>query len=134
MLPQVLTLPECEPLRQYLQDGTQIRAYQLATRIADLFDGYQMFRADWLQDWEAGLDQLRRAAGEPVPVPDDQRWQPVLWRAVTAWMQSSAHLAVRTCISALSLHYRMHRQGRMACRVASWCLVCRQCRSRPWKH
>lgn len=83
MLPQVLTLPECEPLRQYLQDGTQIRAYQLATRIADLFDGYQMFRADWLQDWEAGLDQLRRAAGEPVPVPDDQRWQPVLWRAVT---------------------------------------------------
>jgi exodeoxyribonuclease V gamma subunit len=33
-------------------DGT--RRLQLAQRLADLFDQYQVYRADWLQAWEAG--------------------------------------------------------------------------------
>lgn len=60
------------PLARYLEvDEDGRRAYQLAQQIADVFDGYQQYRADWLERWEAGDDR---------DVPAEQRWQPKLWR------------------------------------------------------
>jgi exodeoxyribonuclease V gamma subunit len=63
------------PLRHFLADGQAERRLQLAERLADLFDQYQVYRADWLDDWAAGRNQLRNARGEAVPLPEDQRWQ-----------------------------------------------------------
>ena len=41
-----------EPLQRFLTDDTDLRKrYQLAERLADLFDQYQVYRADWLEDW-----------------------------------------------------------------------------------
>ena len=73
------------PLRRFL-DGSDAdtRCYQLAGQIADLFDQYQVFRADWLTSWEAGADTIELARGEVRELTDDQRWQPVLWRALVA--------------------------------------------------
>lgn len=82
LLPTLLQEPVFAPLAHFLGDGCPERRLQLAVRLADLFDQYQVYRADWLTDWEIGRDQLRRAGGEPVPLGPDQLWQARLWRAV----------------------------------------------------
>jgi exodeoxyribonuclease V gamma subunit len=82
LLPALLDDPVFAPLTHFLGDGDPERRLQLAERLADLFDQYQVYRADWLADWEAGRDQLRRPGGDALPLPADQRWQAQLWRAV----------------------------------------------------
>ncbi|WP_211363126.1 exodeoxyribonuclease V subunit gamma [Thermochromatium tepidum] len=75
------------PLRSFLAvDEAEMprRRYQLAERLADLFDQYQVYRADWLEDWGQGRDHLTGPRGERHPIPAGQSWQPVLWRAVQA--------------------------------------------------
>lgn len=85
VLPGVLDTPVFEPLARYLKDDPDTRKhYQLAERIADLFDQYQVYRADWLAAWEQGRDvltsSLTSARQAETPLDDEQRWQPVLWR------------------------------------------------------
>ncbi|MCG2584015.1 exodeoxyribonuclease V subunit gamma [Massilia sp. TS11] len=82
LLPALLGQPVFAPLRHFLADGDPERRLQLAARLADLYDQYQVYRADWLRDWEAGRDQLRGASGSLQPLADDQRWQAALWRGV----------------------------------------------------
>ncbi|MES2163509.1 MAG: exodeoxyribonuclease V subunit gamma [Pseudomonadota bacterium] len=84
LLPTLLADPVFTPLRHFLADGEAERRLQLAERLADLFDQYQVYRADWLDDWAQGRDQLRNARNEAHPLPEDQRWQGQLWRAVIA--------------------------------------------------
>ncbi|SAK87074.1 DNA helicase/exodeoxyribonuclease V, gamma subunit [Caballeronia hypogeia] len=70
-----------EPLKRFISDDDDRRKrYQLAVRIADLFEQYQMYRADWLAAWRQGEDVAIGARGERVPLPDEQRWQAALWR------------------------------------------------------
>jgi exodeoxyribonuclease V gamma subunit len=87
LLPALLADPVFAPLSHFLKDGDPERRLQLAERLADLFDQYQVYRADWLSDWADGRDQLRRPGGEPLPLPADQRWQAQLWRAVHASLE-----------------------------------------------
>jgi exodeoxyribonuclease V gamma subunit len=82
LLPALLAEEVFLPLRHFLGDGDPERRLQLAERLSDLFDQYQVYRADWLDDWAAGRDQLRNARGEAIALPADQRWQAQLWRAV----------------------------------------------------
>ena len=82
LLPQQLNEPAFRPLRALLGDtGDWRRLYRLAMQVADLFDQYQVFRADWLDDWEHRNDVLRDSLRQRVvEVPPAQRWQPRLWR------------------------------------------------------
>ncbi|MCS4292822.1 exodeoxyribonuclease V gamma subunit [Comamonas sp. BIGb0152] len=83
LLPQLLAQPAFAALQRFLDDDhDQRRRYQLAERIADLFDQYQVYRADWLQDWAQGRDLLRSARGDAQPLDEEQQWQAVLWRAL----------------------------------------------------
>lgn len=85
LLPTLLDRDAFEPLRHFLDDdGDNRKRHQLAERLADLFDAYQVYRADWLADWERGEDRLRRAPDrrDGVPLPPGQQWQPALWRAL----------------------------------------------------
>ncbi len=77
--------PEClAPLRSFLQeDDDPRRRHQLAAQLADLYDQYQVYRADWLEHWQEGRDILTRPDGSREPVPETQRWQPALWRILT---------------------------------------------------
>jgi exodeoxyribonuclease V gamma subunit len=84
LLPEVLAQDAFAPLRHFLQDGDPERRLQLAERLADLYDQYQVYRADWLTDWAEGRDQLRRPGGEAVPLAPDQCWQAQLWRDIHA--------------------------------------------------
>lgn len=87
LLPQLVNSPTFEPLHHYLftdqtaQQTDERRLYQLSLRIADQFDQYQVYRADWLHHWQEGHDEL---PARETALPDDQRWQPALWRALLA--------------------------------------------------
>ncbi|MDR5900030.1 exodeoxyribonuclease V subunit gamma [Halomonas vilamensis] len=81
LLPTLAEQEVFAPLAQFLEvDRDQRKHYQLAERLADLFDQYQVYRADWLDAWANGDDVLITAKGEARPLEEHQRWQPALWR------------------------------------------------------
>ncbi|MRV74845.1 exodeoxyribonuclease V subunit gamma [Duganella sp. FT92W] len=98
LLPALLADDVFAPLRHFLGDGCPERRLQLATRLADLYDQYQVYRADWLEDWAAGRDVLRSARGETVALAPDQRWQGALWRAVMASVPEPERLLGRASV------------------------------------
>ncbi|MCU6663939.1 exodeoxyribonuclease V subunit gamma [Silvania hatchlandensis] len=75
LLPEMLPQDEFTMLRHYLNDDTDKRKlFQLASRTADLYDQYLVYRPEWLTRWEAGelIDGLDQA----------QIWQAPLWKAL----------------------------------------------------
>ena len=65
-LPHWLSDTRFAPLAHYLQDDTQgTRAFALAQQLADVLDGYQNYRVDWLQAWAQGKDVVD--AHRPLP-------------------------------------------------------------------
>lgn len=48
--------------------------YELAWRVADVFDQYLIYRPDWLRFWEAG---------KRLDLGPDEAWQAALWRELT---------------------------------------------------
>ena len=85
LLPRTLSKSNFRSLQRFLQeDGDQRKLHQLSERLADLFDQYQVYRADWLQDWAAGRDQLKHIKGGVKPLDPDNLWQAELWREVLA--------------------------------------------------
>lgn len=97
LLPEVLDRRGFEPLQRFLADGDAGRRLQLAERLADLYDQYQVYRSDWLAAWETGRDVLSTSAGE-APVPPDQGWQPGLWRELLATLEEKERGAIRSQI------------------------------------
>ncbi|MFZ5724426.1 MAG: exodeoxyribonuclease V subunit gamma [Pseudomonadota bacterium] len=74
--PAQLTGPEFATVRHYLAgDDDQRKRFQLARRLADLFDQYQVYRHRMVLDWERGV---------PAGAGDDEPWQMVLWQRVAA--------------------------------------------------
>ncbi|WP_440997588.1 exodeoxyribonuclease V subunit gamma [Arhodomonas sp. SL1] len=72
LVPELLDEPSLAPLRGYLADAEHPRgnrAYQLADRLAGLYDQYLVYRPDWIRQWEDGAEE---------------HWQAVLWRRLRA--------------------------------------------------
>jgi len=68
LLPSLVREPKFAALNRYLGDSQrEIRQWQLAGKIADLFDRYQYYRPELIRQWGAG---------------GDDRWQAILWRAL----------------------------------------------------
>lgn len=61
--------PRFAPLRAYLAAGDERQAWELARRIADVFDQYLVYRPDWILGWEEG---------------EGDDWQAELWRRLVA--------------------------------------------------
>jgi len=79
-IPRVVSQPVYQPLQQYLaNDRNSQKLWQLCCRLADLYDEYQIYRADWLQNWMTA-DELISPLGESVSIPAEQLWQSALWR------------------------------------------------------
>ena len=73
LLPGMLEQDAFAMLGNYLHDDDDKRKlFQLASRIADLYDQYLVYRPEWLTRWEAG--ELVDGLGEA------QLWQAPLWR------------------------------------------------------
>ncbi|OCG06959.1 exodeoxyribonuclease V subunit gamma [Gilliamella sp. wkB178] len=82
LLPKVIEQPEFITIKQYLSVDTQDRKqFQLATRIARLFDQYLVYRPDWLAKWE-GNQTVTELNHHP-----DEIWQAELWRQLVATNQ-----------------------------------------------
>ncbi|WP_068809223.1 exodeoxyribonuclease V subunit gamma [Thauera phenolivorans] len=95
LLPGLLDDPAFAPVAGYLRADDDTRLWQLAARIADLFDQYQVYRPDWLEQWATGHDRLVSAAGVESAVPPDQAWQPALWRRLLGEVDEDARAAIR---------------------------------------
>jgi exodeoxyribonuclease V gamma subunit len=84
LLPDVMAEPAYAPLRRFLARDADLRKrFQLAERLADLFDQYQVSRR---LAGRLGGGRRRADQGEwrPPPLSDEQRWQACLWRALLA--------------------------------------------------
>ena len=100
LLPGLVEGTGYEPLAAYLahDSANPRRRWQLACALADLYEQYQFYRADWLMSWEKGVDTVSDARGNSRDIDERQRWQPALWRAILESMpesrrqQSRAHL------------------------------------------
>lgn len=78
ILPGMLSLPAFTLLQHYLtDDDDQRKLFQLASRVADLFDQYLVYRPEWLNSWESG--QMLEGVGEA------QQWQAPLWAALVEY-------------------------------------------------
>jgi exodeoxyribonuclease V gamma subunit len=74
ILPVLYDQPAFDPLRSYFQGQFHpLKVYQLACRLADLFDQYIIYRPEMLAAWEAG----RPGAAQP------SNWQSLLWQAIS---------------------------------------------------
>lgn len=88
-------------LDHYLGDDPDPRKrHQLARRLADLYDQYQVYRPDWLADWLAGDDILRDGHGQTTPLDAGLQWQAQLWRALHADIGAGAEALSRPAIQA----------------------------------
>jgi exodeoxyribonuclease V gamma subunit len=80
LLPSLLHDPEFAALKHFLTDDRgQRKQFQLAQRLADLLDQYQIYRADWLNDWAKGVNRITRS-NQAADMPAEQTWQAALWR------------------------------------------------------
>jgi exodeoxyribonuclease V gamma subunit len=62
------------PLQHYAAGG-EAAAFELAGKVADIFDQYLVFRPDWIRAWEAG---------ERLELGEDEAWQAALWQQLAA--------------------------------------------------
>ncbi|HSG92001.1 MAG TPA: exodeoxyribonuclease V subunit gamma [Pseudomonadales bacterium] len=72
--------PAQAPLLGYLEDDAPsgLKRFQLAQRVADLFDQYLIYRPDWMRRWRGA----RADDGDPIAAMEP--WQPRLWRRLVA--------------------------------------------------
>ena len=66
-------------VERYLAGDDGLKAWQLARRLADCYQRYQVFRPDWLAAWEAGADT---------------GWDARLWRQVAAGRPHQGRLLI----------------------------------------
>jgi exodeoxyribonuclease V gamma subunit len=69
-----VNLAEAPRLAHYLEGGDERRRLSLASKIADVFDQYLLYRDDWLAAWERN---------ELLVLGPDEAWQALLWRELT---------------------------------------------------
>ena len=102
LLPMCLQDPVFGPVAGFLRGDEPDRLLQLASRLADLFDQYQIYRPDWLHDWAAGRNVLRQVSGQDE-LAKDQLWQAELWRRVLATLDEPQRQATRPALHARAL-------------------------------
>lgn len=75
VLPEKLADEQFSTLAAYLsQDDDHSKLYQLAGKIADIFDGYLVYRPDYITAWEDGE--------HPAELDGQGMWQGELWRTL----------------------------------------------------
>jgi DNA helicase/exodeoxyribonuclease V, gamma subunit (EC 3.1.11.5) len=81
LLPTMLGHEAFAPLRHYLADDSDKRKlFQLASRVADLYDQYLVYRPEWLTRWE----QEQRVE----ELDEAQLWQAPLWKKLVEYTEA----------------------------------------------
>ncbi len=82
-----LEAEEYQLLRHYLTgENSDLKRFQLARRLANIFDQYQVLRPDFLSQWEIG----KRATDHPAEI-----WQMALWRRLIEGPGGNMHRGVQ---------------------------------------
>jgi exodeoxyribonuclease V gamma subunit len=76
------------PLQKYLTSADALMRYELALRVAKLFDQYLTYRSDWLAAWNERRSVVVRETGDTGT--EHQRWQAALWRRIAREVGASA--------------------------------------------
>lgn len=80
-------------LQAYLAAGDEVMRFELAQRVAAVFDQYLTYRPEWLDAWARGEPGLEPAAAD---AREDRDWQAALWRELgTRLNAGAAHPALR---------------------------------------
>ena len=105
LLPEFAQMHQVEPLLAYVKnDALGHQRYQLAQQVADVFDGYQSYRADWLTDWAQGRFVLQHQ-GQSRAMPANQVWQAQLWQQLQTDVQETLPPALASqCHSRADVH------------------------------
>ena len=111
VLPEFAKTHQVEPLLAYVKDDPLGRQrYQLAQQVADVFDAYQSYRADWLSDWAKGQYVLQHM-NERKAMPHDQVWQAQLWQLLQQdVVQTQAPELASQCHSRADVHSQFMRK------------------------
>lgn len=119
LIPDLLADSDFSALKKYLGEPLeQEKLYQLASKIADLFDQYLVYRPDWIAAWEQQqeptiLQQLQHAlshnnqALSALLQQDLQSavcWQGKLWRALYARIAQQSAEQGEHCYHRANLH------------------------------
>lgn len=83
----------------------QRKLFRLCDKLADLFDQYQVYRADWLDSWSRGEAVLWQQ-GQAQPLAAEQHWQAKLWQALVQDIG-----AEQICSNRAALHQRFLQQA-----------------------
>lgn len=86
------------------------KLYQLSNELASLYDAYQLYRSDWLLNWQKGapakLNSINLESQKPQSFKDDELWQMKLWRAlVTDIREDNRYKGERISLSRAELHH-----------------------------
>lgn len=68
--------PGTTPVREYLADGDPRKRFELADRLARVYDRCLLYRPDWIREWEHG---------------ETPNWQAELWRRLTEGITEPSH-------------------------------------------
>ena len=106
LLPTLIDKPGYEPLKRFIEgEEPLVRTYQLAEKLADLYDQYQVYRADWLAHWEGGANSILGSNGFETALNDDEAWQSALWRAICADIHTHRNQDTNTSRSRVHTHF-----------------------------
>jgi len=96
----VLDVAVMEPVRHYLQgeDSRELKRYQLAASVADLFDQYLIYRPDWIEVWSE--NKAARSGREEAQElwQSSEQWQRFLWQQLCATSDQHPGLQHRASI------------------------------------
>lgn len=90
LLPGPAGHPLFSAVNSYLAGGSKISRYQLAEKLAGLYNKYMLFRPEMLNDWDR-----KTLPGHTRKPLDDEAWQRQLWQSLNAGAneQSRPHRA-----------------------------------------
>lgn len=99
LIPAHLSAAEFAPLARYLTEPDQQKCYQLAEKMADLFDQYLVYRPHWLVHWENGRSEAifneichhpAYREGYQEEIRQSLGWQGILWNALVAEIRAES--------------------------------------------
>lgn len=88
IIPEISKTEGFDIIRNYIHgEDSELKTYQLSSRIAHLFDQYQIYRPDIITQWNCG-----------IPAPENfphSRWQAALWNTLAAGKQDLSYPALK---------------------------------------
>lgn len=91
---KLLSQQSMAPVRHYLESESagELKRYQLAVSIADLFDQYLVYRPAWIHAWSAGKTVKFNKGGDNAV--RSEHWQRLLWQRLDESAASGHRAAI----------------------------------------